>query len=153
MKKQHEIEEVANRLFLEVSHDSEKIYEGLFGGGNGPGTKQMRQKDFVDLWRRNWEDPPRPEWRADELDRFAPRDPKTGVRPEMGLKAFNALLKEAFPNGRMADQPKPPPQSPTFAPPQDGGPTFPPPDMSNGIPPPQEATMNSSGPTFPPPPF
>jgi hypothetical protein len=152
--KQNEIEATAARLFLEINRDAEKVAGELFGGGPGVGARKMKRDDFVEMWRRNWDNPPRPEWRADELDRFAPRDPATGARPEAGLRAFNALLRDAFPNGRPPDPPPPPPpevaaQMGMQAPPPEPTPG----DVNSPTPtfPPPPGDVNSPTPTFPPP--
>ena len=110
-KHQHEIEEVASRLFMEMDLDADAVADRLFNGTPGPGARRQPLQKAIEFFQRNWDNPPRPEWRADELDRYAPRDPKSGTRPLEGLAAFNTMMRAAFPDGRPADPPPEPPPS------------------------------------------
>ena len=148
-RKQSEIDRMTMVLMSEIKRDGARIAEAMFGNSS-PGAQRLPRMDFIEHFRRNWDTPPTPEWRVAFLDRMAPELPGGG-RSEVGLKAFNALLRDAFPNGRAPD-PTPPPQSdmptmpPDQAPMQQAMPEPPQPQPPN-LPP----QVQESGSSIPPP--
>ena len=108
MAKKSDFDSIAERLLAEIEQDGDRIHARLFGDDPGPDAKRLSRDDFSIHVAKNWDAPPYPEWRQDLLDRFAPKDPQTGIRPEWGLKSFSRVLQDAFPMGRPPD-PAPPP--------------------------------------------
>ena len=144
-RREHEFDTVGNGLLSEVDELGTKVADALFGQP-APDSKRMHQKDYVALTQRMWDwnpmvgpdgtvvppgTPGATPWRASLLDRMAPKGPDGG-RPEWGMRAFNALLRSAFPEGRDPDPP-PPPMPPPPGPP--AGPPPGPPPMPGGPPP------------------
>lgn len=129
-RKAHEFNMVADGLLSEVDDLSAQVADSMFGQP-APDSKRMHTKDYVALTQRMWDWNPdvgpdgtvvppgtqgATKWRAQLLDRMAPAGPDGG-RPEWGMRAFNALLASAFPDGRPPDPPPPPPPIPFAVPP------------------------------------